>query len=522
MSEIRRSSEQGKLVRSRRDLLKYAAATGGAAGMSSFMPGVKALAAAPKGGHLKLGLEGASANLTLDPASISAQYAQNIGFMWGNCLVEVDEQSKMIPELAESWEPDASATKWVFKLRKGVQFHNGKEMTAADVVYSINHHRGPDSKSGAKGSFKGVTDVKATDQYEVTLILARPNVDAYGLLADYHILIMPEGSDPKSGVGTGPYPLEEFSPAVRAVGKRNPNYWKADRAHADSVEVLAINDDTARMSAIQSGQVDFITRVDPKLVKTIQANDNLDLIEVRRAAHYSFIMRRDMPPFNDKDLCYAFKYAIDRTDLVNRILLGHGFTGNDQPVPPFDPMFSKEVPSRTYDPDKAQFHYKRSGHSGPVQLFISDAAFPNAVAAAQLYQQHATKAGIAIDIQRVPKDGYWDDIWMKKTFCGSYYGGRSPCSLFLEAFYLSGAPWNESYWKRPDFDELFAKAQAEFDIAKRKEMYHELQMMIWDDSGIIIPMFAHSLLAKTKRVEGMVKSPVFTGFRVAEQLYVTN
>lgn len=227
-----------------------------------------------------------------------------------------------------------------------------------------------------------------------------------------------------------------------------------------------------------------------------------------------------MAPFDNKDLCLAMKYSIDRNDIVKRILFGHGFAGNDQPIPPFDPMFSKDVPLHTYDPEKAKFYYKKSGHSGPAQLFISDAAFPNAVAAAQLYQEHAQKADIAIDIQRVPRDGYWDDIWMKKTFCGAYYGGRSPSSLFLEAFYLSGAAWNESYWKRPAFDQLFAKAQAELDFDKRKAMYHDLQAMISDDAGIIIPMFAHSLFAKTKRVDGMVKSPVFTGFRVAEQLYV--
>jgi peptide/nickel transport system substrate-binding protein len=268
-----------------------------------------------------------------------------------------------------------------------------------------------------------------------------------------------------------------------------------------------------------SGQVDFISRVDPKLVKSLSANPQVSIIEIQRAAHYCFPMLRDTAPFDNKDLCLAMKFAIDRKDIVDRILLGHGLVGNDQPIPPFDPMFSSEIPQRAYDPDQAKFHFKKSGFSGPVTLSVADAAFPNAVATATLYKEHASKAGIDITIQRVPDDGYWDDIWSKKPFCASYWGGRSPASLFLQAVYVSGSSNNESHWKNPQFDALLAQAQAEPDAGKRKQIFHDMQVLINDDCGEIIPMFAYSLFGTSKKVEGMVKSPVFTGFWIAEQLY---
>src|SRR3546814_844581 len=102
------------------------------------------------GGHLILGLDGASSTDSLDPATYPATYLYTVGFQWGNCLVEMDENNRAVPELVESWERNADATQWVFKIRKGVEFHNGKSLTAADVVHSINHHRGESSQSPVK------------------------------------------------------------------------------------------------------------------------------------------------------------------------------------------------------------------------------------------------------------------------------------------------------------------------------------------------------------------------------------
>ena len=523
MTESRhQATREGRLALKRRSFLGGTAAVGLAAvaGPALWRPG---WAAAPKrGGHLKLGLDGAAATDSLDPATYTATYIQTVGYQWGNCLVELDENVEAIPELAESWEASKDATRWVFKLRRGVVFHNGKEMTAPDVVYSINHHRGEDSKSGAKGYLTVIQDIKATDTYEVTFELNGPYADLPYVISDYHLLIVPEGSDFNRPIGTGPYVIESFEPGVRTLAVRNPNYWKEGRGWVDSIETLAINDLTARTSALQTGQVHFINRLDPKTVDLLARAPGVRVIDVPSAGHYLFAMRTDTAPYDNNHVRLALKWGIDRQELVDKILRGYGRVGNDHPIPSFDPMFAADLPQRTYDPDQAKFHMQKSGYEGPLTLHISDAAFTGAVDAAQLFREQLAKAGIRLEIVREPSDGYWSDVWMNKPFYGSYWGGRPTADLMLSVAYRSDAAWNETFWKRPEFDRLLDEARGELDLKRRRELYAEAQRMIWQDGGAIIPMFNNYLFGARANVDGFVAVPVLTGLRVGEQLYFTD
>jgi len=175
-------------------------------------------------------------------------------------------------------------------------------------------------------------------------------------MSDYHLVIQPNGGkdDPAAGIGTGPYKMVVNEPGVRHGYEKNANDWKSDRGHADQVEILVINDDTAS----------------------------------------------------------------------DKILFGYGSVGNDMPINSAYPYFSDDFEQRTYDPDKAAFHYKKSGHSGPILLRTADGSFPGAVDASQLFQQSCGKAGIEIEVKREPNDGYWSEVWNKQPFCTSYWGGR--------------------------------------------------------------------------------------------------
>ncbi len=506
----------------RRSLLQAGAVAGAGLLVPGWLAGRAAAATPKRGGHLVLALDGAAATDSLDPATYTATYIQTVGYAWGNCLVEIDEKVRPIPELAESWEPTPDAKRWVFKLRRGVRFHNGKEMTAADVVYSINHHLGPDSKSGAKGYLTVIEQVRATDKYEVTFDLNTPYADLPYVLSDYHLLIVPEGSDFNRPIGTGPFVIKEFEPGVRTFAERNPDYWKEGRGWADSLEVLAINDPAARMNALQSGQVHFINNPDPKTARLLARAPGVKLIDVPGAGHRTFAMRTDTPPFDDNHVRLALKWGIDRQEILDKVLRGFGRVANDHPIPEFDPFFNSELPQRTYDPEKAAFHWKKSGYSGKIQLHIADAAWTGAVDAAQLYREQLAKAGIELEVVREPNDGYWSNVWMKKPFVGSYWGGRPTADLMLSVAYRSDAPWNETFWKRPEFDRLLDRARGELDVEKRRELYWEAQRMIWEDGGEIIPVFNNHLFGARENVDGFVPVPVLTGLRVAEQLYFTD
>lgn len=342
------------LILNRRTALKLAGASSMAAiaGLSSTSV---ARAATPKrGGTLKIAMSQGSTTESLDPATYLDTHMFFVGFTLGNALVEIGPDRAPKPELAESWEGSPDAKKWTFKIRKGVQFHNGKELTPQDVVYSLTRHIGADSKSAAKGFLANVTSITG-DGDTVVIELSAGDADIPIIMGDFHLQIVPDGfADWTKFVGTGPYILESFNPGINLVAKRNPNYWKSDRAWVDAVEVLFIPDATARLNALTGGEVHVIDRVDSKIVEQLKGMNAYNIVEGVGGRYETSVMDVRKAPFNDANVRLAVKYAIDRQEIVEKVFQGYASVGNDHPIPPMDPFFHTELPQRSYDPDKAR------------------------------------------------------------------------------------------------------------------------------------------------------------------------
>jgi peptide/nickel transport system substrate-binding protein len=420
-----------------------------------------------------------------------------------NCLVEVDHTGQPIPELAESWESTSDASKWIFKLRKGVEFHDGKTLTAEDVVFSINGHRKEGSKSPAKVLVDSITDIKADGNDSVVITLREGNVDFAFLMSAYHLQIVPAGTtDFDRGIGTGGYKLARFEPGIRALTERNPNYWKEGRAHFDEVENLHMADVTARTNALRTGEIDVLSRPDSKTFHMLAETQGVQTLKTTGTKHYNLAMQTDVPPYDNNDVRLALKYAFDREAFVQKILRGHGEVGNDHPIAPVHRYFASELPQREYDPDKARHHMDKAGLSDHVfELYTSDAPFEGAVDAAVLYKENAAKAGINIDVKRVPADGYFSDVWMKQPFVVMSWFGRPTEDWMLSTVYAAGAAWNETNWKHDRFNELLVAARSESDEGKRRAMYVEIQTIIRDEGGEIIPAFVSDLLAANTKLK---------------------
>ncbi len=223
---------------------------------------------------------------------------------------------------------------------------------------------------------------------------------------------------------------------------------------------------------------------------------------VSGAGHYVFIMHCNTAPFDNNDLRMALKYAMDRQEMVDKILLGYGSVGNDFPINAAYPLFPEGIEQRAYDPEQAASYYKKSGHSGPVLLRTSEVAFSGAVDAAQLYQQSCAKAGITIEVKREPGDGYWSEVWNKQPFSTSYWGGRPTQDQMYSTAYLSTADWNDTRFLREDFDKVIISARAELDETKRRELYRTAAMMVRDEGGLILPMFNDFIDATGPKVGG--------------------
>lgn len=467
----------------------------------------RAMAATPKaGGRMRFGIGHGSTTDTLDPGTYENDFINLTGSMFSNCLTEVNSAGELVPELAEAVESTDAKT-WVFRLRKGVEHHNGKTLTAADVIASINHHRGEDSKSAAKGLLTAITDIRADGDDMVIFDLEGANADFPYIVSDYHLRILPsvdEAIDANAGIGTGGYIIDSFEPGVRTFAKRNPNFWKEGAGHLDEVEILSIIDVTARQNALMNGDVDAIDRIDPKTVNLMARNPNVVILEKTGTLHYTFPMRLDVAPFDNYDLRMALKLAIKRQELVGKILLGHGAIGNDHPISPATSFFAADIPQREFDPDQARHHYAKSGHSGTIQLSTSDAAFAGAVDAAQLIAASCAEVGIQVEVVREPKDGYWSNVWNKKGWCACYWSGRPTADWMYSSAYVEGTEWNDTAWRGTDaanrFNALVVAARAELDQAKRAAMYRETQELIRDDGGAMVPMFANHIMGHGKNV----------------------
>lgn len=490
---------------SRREILMAGAAMGATALAGPLSVGRALAQSTPKqGGVLRIGLSGGTTGDNVDPAVAFITFTQLMLRSSNAYLVDVQPDGSLQGELAESWEGSSDAKTWTFRLRPGVQFHNGNPVTVDDVIASLNYHRGPDSTSAVKNVLATVVDIRADGDNVVVFTLDAGNVDFPVLLSDYHLLVRPSQDgkiDPFDTIGAGPFVLDSFEPGVGASLSRNTNYFKPGLPYFDGVELIAILDPAARQNALMSGQVDVIDDVDLATVHLLERAPGVKVMSLAGKRHFTFPMDTRADPFSDNNVRMALKHAIDREELVEKILRGYGSVGNDQPITPSMAYFDASAEQRVYDPDKAKWYLQQSGlDSLAVDLNVANAAFPGAIDAALLFSEKASAAGIRINVVREPDDGYWSNVWSVKPFTATYWDGRPTQDWQYSTAYSADAAWNDTFWKHERFNELLAAARIEFDEARRFEMYAEMQALIRNEGGAIIPMFANYTSAMSEKI----------------------
>ena len=489
----------------RRRFMEGAITAGLTVAAASALWSQKVEAATPKkGGTYRVGMHDGNTTDRLDPGTTESVHMIQMNHAVRSYLTEITNKNGIGPDAAESWEASDDATSWTFQLFKGMEFHNGKSFTAQDAVASLNYHRGENSKSAAKALLEDVEAIEADGSHTVVIKMKSGNADLPYLMSDYHLVMMPsdgEGNvDWQSGIGTGPYKIETHEPGVRSKLSRHANYHKSDQAHFDAVVMIVINDVNARQTAIVTGDVDAISDLDLKTVRLLKRNRDVEVDEVPSGAHCTIPMFCDTAPFDNVDVRLALKYAIDRDDILKKILLGHGTKGNDHPIGPTLPYWA-DLPQREYDPDKAKHHLKKAGAEGlTVSLSSADFIFSGAVDMAVLYREHAAKAGITLDVAREPNDGYWSNVWLVKPFTVVQWGARPTPDVMFSLAYKDDAAWNESHWKNEKFNKILRAAKAELNQKKRTEMYREMQLLCRDDGGTVVPFFRNRVYARRSNV----------------------
>jgi peptide/nickel transport system substrate-binding protein len=271
-----------KLVKggfSRREVLKLSMVTGVSlvAAEHLLFDGKAAIAATPKkGGSVRMASNLHGPDDQLDPSLFTSTIDYTRGRATYNSLIQHANDLSPQPELAESFEPNGNATEWTFKIRNGVTFHDGKKLTADDVVYTMKRHQGESSTSVIKSVLASVKEWKKTGPMEVKAILDSPNADLPTLLGLFQTKIVQNDST-GDGIGTGPFVMESFQPGVKSVHVRNKNYWR-EGAHLDACEITAITDPVARVNALISGDMQLVTQLEPNAFRQVESAKGVTLL----------------------------------------------------------------------------------------------------------------------------------------------------------------------------------------------------------------------------------------------------
>ncbi|MNU41542.1 Glutathione-binding protein GsiB precursor [compost metagenome] len=509
----------------RRELLSMMLAGGVAMSAGGMILGraSDAIAATPKsGGNLKAAGWSSSTADTLDPAkaSLSTDYVRCCALY--NRLTFLDQAGLVQMELAEKVE-SADAKTWTVKLRSGVTFHDGKSLTSADVVFSLKRHLDPAVGSKVNAIAKQITDVKAVDPTTVEITLANPNADLPTILSMHHFMIVQDGTtDFSKGIGTGAFKLETFEPGVKSILAKNPNYFKSGGAHVDSFEFFAISDDNARVNALLSGDIHLAASIKPRSMRLVESQPGFVLSKTTSGNYTDLNIRLDMTPGDKADFVKGMKYITNREQIQKSVLRGLADVANDQPVSPASIYHNAELKPKAFDPDKAKFHFEKAGVLGQkIPVITSDAA-TSAVEMATIVQQSAAEIGMNLDVQRVPNDGYWSNYWLKAPIHFGNINPRPTPDILFSLLYASNAPWNESQYKSEKFDSMLVEARGLLDEAKRKEIYGQMQIMIAEEAGTIIPVYISNVDAITEKLKGLQANPLggMMGYAFAEYVWI--
>jgi peptide/nickel transport system substrate-binding protein len=501
------------------------------AGMAAFgagsgiLAGVRPAQAAPvRGGFLKVALFSQSTNDTFDPAKLvhPGDYIRCTS-LFGH-LTRLDEQGKAQPELAESFEPNADATEWTFKIRKGISFHDGAPLTMDDIIFSILRHKEEQVASNAKPLVQNVKEVVADGSDTIVVKLSEPDADLPALIGTFQFAIVKNGTyDFSSPVGTGAFKVKEFSPGVRTICERNENYWKEGQPYIDGFEMFSIVDHVARANALLSGDVHMVVDLRGPSIDEV-AKSSVASPFITNAPRYTSIQAAvDIPPGDRQDLGLALSYLIDRERMLKTVLRGNGVIANDHPLMSGSAYYDAALPQRMLDHDKAKFHLAKAGiGNSRIELHVSDAsAF--SVEIGQLLQREASTVGLNLDLRREPADSYWSAVAGKRALFAATFNPRPTYNMLLNLAWKSGAAWNFSHYSNPELDTLIDKARVTLDEALRAEIYSDIQTTIHNSGALILPAFISFVDGVSNKVQGLTPIPVgaLGGFNFTDRVWLT-
>lgn len=486
-----------------------------AAGLSAAASGIvlasadraRAQSTPKRGGVLRFAYDASGPADTLDPTLAVGGIDQAKLRMIYSSLMRLTETLEVVPEIATEYSVSNDGLTYRFSLRRGVTFHDGKPLTADDVVYSMNLHIGPDTKSSAKGLVSMISAWRKIDDHTVEAQLATPNADLPKILGVSQFKIVQDGTtDFSRPQGTGPFKVEEFTPGVRFLATRFDDYW-ADGPWLDGIELFSIPDASARTNALVTGDVHLIANVSLQTAPIIEATPGVGLLSVPTGSFPTIVMNRASGPGTSLDFRKGLQHLQRREEIVSGVFKGLATIGGDQPIgSAYGVDHCTEVGIPEFDPDLAKHHLNKSGVEGvTIHVATINAGIEEM---ALLLQNEARQIGFDIEIKRVPADGYWGSVWGKTEMFVGRWNMRPTAATFYPLAYTPGGAWNSAQWNNERMAAILEELPAIQDPALRYEMHCEAQGLIQAESGHLVPAHPNFVDGLSDRVQGMTRVPV--------------
>jgi len=458
-----------------------------------------------RGGRLRAAFAGGGANESLDPHAGNLFVDAARAKAMFDKLADFGSDLAPVPRLALGWEPNATLDTWRISLRAAT-FHDGRPVTAQDVLHSFRRIADPARAFRAKASLEPIDlhSSRTPNPSTVEFRLKRPYGEFPNTLAAFGTHIVPAGTEAfHRPVGSGPFTFISFEPGRSLLVRRNDTYWDG-APHLDELEFVIAGEESARANALLGGQVEYAHELDPATARVHQDRGRITVVRLRNSAMQGFVMKTDRPPFDDKRVRQAFFLIADRQELVDGALSGAGEIGND--------LFGKGyrhyatgLAQRTQDLARARELLREAGAEGLRITLDTAPAATGFVEAAGILKEQAAKAGVTIDVRVGNKDTYWKDILSSGTIA-SYRSGAMPIESHISQRLLTGSTTNAGKWHHKDFDDLYQQTQSTSDEVLRTALYERMQRRLHDEGCFLIWGFADWIVATAPRVRGVAEA----------------
>ncbi|MBI3706373.1 MAG: ABC transporter substrate-binding protein [Proteobacteria bacterium] len=423
-------------------------------------------------------------------------------------LTAIDKDLRIGPGLAESWTVSPDGKTYVFRLRRGVTFHNGAPMEAADVVASLKRTLAKEIASPLATRLAAVESIAASDAQTAEVKLKEPSAPLLTSLATIAIVPRAFESDKDSlqrqPVGTGPFKFKEWQPNSFIVLARHEGYWRQSLPKLDGVKFNIVPESATRQVGLASGQYAMLPNIDAATALQLKGKPNLRLQETLELAYSLIGLNVSKPPFNDPRVREAVNLALDRQEIIQAALFGAGVPGG-----PLSPALRdwavdvNEFPCYGRNPAKAMELLKAAGHAQPIAVTMTVLPRQDIKDIAQVVQQQLNKAGFRVEL-KTPELGQFIQDWRNSNFdlfASTNAGSPDPDDYFYRTFRTGGST-NVFKYSNPEIDSLLDTARATVDAAARKASYAKVQRVLACEGPVVHLAYAQLFSALRGNVQG--------------------